>query len=93
MALSFEWDPAKADINLKKHSVDFSEAATVFADFLSITFSDPDHSEDEERYITMGVSSRGRLLVVAYTERDKRFRIISAREMTRSERRYYEEGQ
>jgi uncharacterized DUF497 family protein len=92
VALFFEWDPAKAEKNLKKHRVAFAEASSVFADNLSVTFPDPDHSVDEDRYITMGESSDGRLLAVAHIDRDDKIRIISAREMTRGERRYYEEG-
>lgn len=92
MNLHFEWDPVKARLNAKKHDVDFVEAATVFADDLSLTYPDPDHSLSEERYITFGVSTNGRCLAVAHTDRDDRIRIISAREMTRGERRYYEEN-
>lgn len=92
MNLLFEWDPAKARLNAKKHDVDFAEAATVFADGLSLTYPDPDHSASEERYITFGLSANGRHLAVAHTDRGDRIRIISAREMTRGERRYYEES-
>jgi uncharacterized protein len=92
MALLFEWDPAKAKRNLTKHSVDFAEAATVFGDELGATSPDPDHSMDEERYITFGISVNQRLLVVAHTDRGDRIRIISAREMTRGEKQYYEEN-
>ncbi|MBI2842034.1 MAG: BrnT family toxin [Armatimonadetes bacterium] len=91
--MKFEWDPEKAARNLTKHKVSFPEAATVFGDKLSITFYDPDHSEDEHRYVTMGMTRNGRLLVVAHTERGGRIRIISAREMTRNERHSYEEEQ
>ncbi|MHB1455972.1 MAG: BrnT family toxin [Armatimonadota bacterium] len=82
----------KAEKNLDKHKVAFFEAATVFADNFNITFPDPDHSADEERFVTMGISQNGRLLVIAHTDRDGRIRIISAREMTRNERHYYEEN-
>ncbi len=92
MPLFFEWDQVKAKQNLKKHGVDFIEAKTVFADELSVTFIDPDHSIDEERYITFGVSRNQRFLAVSHTDRQDRIRIISAREMTRGERRYYEEN-
>lgn len=92
MALFFEWDPAKAKSNLGKHNVDFGEAATVIVDDLSVTYPDPEHSGDEERYITFGVSGKGRCLAVAHTERGDRIRLISAREMTRGEREYYEEN-
>jgi uncharacterized protein len=90
--MEFEWDPNKAEANLNKHKVSFHEAATVFGDPLSITVPDPDHSFEEERYITVGSSDRGRLLMVAHTEQDERVRIISARELTRTERDAYEEG-
>ena len=90
--MQFEWDPTKAAWNESKHGVSFSEAATVFTDVLSLTGDDPDHSIDEQRYVTFGVSSAGRLLVVSHTDRGDRIRIISARPATRSERRLYEEG-
>jgi uncharacterized DUF497 family protein len=90
--LRFEWDRAKAAENLRKHAVSFEEAATVFRDTLSATGRDPDHSVDEVRYITFGISSRGRLLVVSHTERGDTIRIISARLVTRGERKIYEEG-
>jgi hypothetical protein len=89
--MDFEWDAEKAAANLKKHSVSFGEAATVFGDDLSLTFADPDHSDDEQRFITMGQSDFGRVLVVAHTDRGDRIRIISAREATRAERKTYEE--
>lgn len=92
MALVFEWDPEKDKKNSKKHGVDFAEAATVFEDAMSVSYSDPDHSADEERYIIFGVSANGRFLVVAHTDRGTRIRLISAREMTRGERHYYEEN-
>jgi uncharacterized DUF497 family protein len=90
--MQFEWDPKKAVINLRRHKVSFEEAATALADELSLTGDDPDHSMDEARQITFGVSSAGRLLVVSHTERGERIRIISARLATRSERKLYEEG-
>jgi uncharacterized protein len=89
--MEFEWDEEKARANLRKHKVEFDEAATVFADFLSRTFPDPDHSLDEERYITIGTSDRGRVLVVSHTDRENRNRIISARKATPRERKIYEE--
>jgi len=92
MPIKFEWDPRKARRNLQKHGVDFDEATTIFADTLSITIPDPDHSEDEERWVTMGLSSRQRLLVVVHTEEEETIRIISARMADRLERRKYEEG-
>ena len=91
MALEFEWDPAKAEANLKEHRVSFDEATTVFRDTLSITISDPDHSHSEHRFIDIGMSHRMQLLVVSYTERQDRIRIISARQATRAERKSYEE--
>jgi uncharacterized DUF497 family protein len=89
--MEFEWDPRKAAINLRKHDVSFAEAGTIFGDELSITVPDPDHSLDEERYITIGWSNQRRLLMVAHTDRGNRVRIISARELTKSERKEYEE--
>ena len=91
MALEFEWDPAKAELNLKEHGVSFDEATTVFRDTLSITISNPDHSDSEDRFIDIGVSHRMQLLVVSYTERKDKIRIISARRATRAERKNYEE--
>jgi len=90
--LRFQWDPAKAAANLDKHHVSFEEAATVFRDPLSVTALDPDHSLDEERFITFGVSTSGRLLVVAHADRDDTIRIITARPATPAERKIYEEG-
>ena len=89
--MEFEWDPKKEAKNLRKHKVAFSEAATVFADTLSTTVPDPDHSEDEARYLLIGLSQRSRLLMVAHTERGERIRIISARTLTPAEREAYEE--
>jgi len=90
--MKFEWDARKADSNLKKHGVSFQEAASVFGDALSITYYDPDHSVREHRFITVGVSRSGRVLMVAHTDRGDNVRIISARKTTRKEREYYEEG-
>jgi uncharacterized protein len=90
--MRFEWDPKKAAANLEKHGVTFQEAATVFGDPLAITFQDPDHSEDEERQMTFGLSLQKRLIVVSHTERKDRTRIISARLMDRKERVIYGEG-
>lgn len=90
--LTFEWDSEKARANLAKHGVGFPEAATAFGDPLSLTVPDPDHSVGEERYITMGISYRQRLLVIAHTEVGDCLRLISARRATRAERRQYEEG-
>ncbi len=90
--MQFIWDPTKAAENRKKHDVSFEEAQTVFGDPLYVDFFDPDHSEDEERYLIVGKSIEGRLLIVSYTERRDATRIITAREVTRSEREAYEEG-
>jgi uncharacterized DUF497 family protein len=90
MALRFEWDERKADSNSKKHRVSFPEATTVFADPLSITIADPDHALAEERFVDIGRSHRGRLLVVSYAERGDN--IISARVASRPERSKYEEA-
>jgi hypothetical protein len=88
--VEFEWDARKAAKNLRKHKVSFIEAATVFGDFLGTTAADPARSADEHRYITVGLSSSGRLLLVAHTERGSRIRIISARALTAKEKRAYE---
>jgi uncharacterized DUF497 family protein len=87
----FAWDRAKAAANLNKHGVSFHEAATVLGDPLSTTFPDESHSTDERRFVTIGASRRGRLLVVAHTDRDNTIRIISARQATRRERVFYEQ--
>ena len=89
--MEFEWDPDKAASNEEKHGVTFDEAATAFGDPLSVTIQDPDHSDDEERFVLMGQSFRGRLLVVVHADREGRMRIISARLATRNERRAHEE--
>lgn len=89
--MEFEWDPQKAAKNLRKHKVPFTEAATVFGDPLSVTVADPDHSMEEDRFIIVGQSYRRRLLILSLAERGDRIRIISARELTRAERRAYEE--
>lgn len=90
--MEFEWDEEKAAANFAKHEVSFEEAKTVFDDPLYVDFYDPDHSVDEHRYIIIGESQQRRLLIVSYTERDVVVRLISAREVTRSERETYEEG-
>jgi uncharacterized DUF497 family protein len=92
MKLHFEWDAQKAKMNLAKHKISFDEGATVFSDPFSITIPDPDHSEDEDRYVEIGTSDKGRILVVVYTERGTNIRIISCRKTTFSEQRQYEEG-
>lgn len=90
--MKFQWDPRKAADNLRKHRVSFQEASTVFGDPLAITFSDPDHSIGERRFVTFGVSCEERLLVVIHADRRETVRIISARRALRSERVIYEEG-
>ena len=89
--MKFEWDEEKAKANLHKHKVTFDEAATIFGDFLARTFPDPDHSLEEDRYITIGTSDRGRVLIVSHTDREDRTRIISARKAKPHERKAYEE--
>ncbi|MEH2359949.1 BrnT family toxin [Nostoc sp.] len=92
MELGFEWHEKKAKENLKKHGISFEEAKTVFNDPFSITITDPNHSLDEERYIDIGLSLRGELLVVVYTERQSNIRIISCRQATKVERKVYEQS-
>jgi len=89
--VQFEWDSEKDIRNLERHGVSFEEAKTVFDDDLFVAFADPSHSVGERRYLIMGQSGGGRLLVVSYTERHQRIRLISAREATRRERKFYEE--
>jgi len=88
--MQFEWDRKKAEKNLTKHKVSFDEAMTVFYDPLSATFDDLEHSVGETRFITIGYSSRGRLLVISHTERGKAIRIINARPATAHERKRHE---
>lgn len=90
--MKFEWDPDKAAANLAKHGVAFAEAATVFGDPLALTFFDPDHSVEEDRFLTFGQDFIGRLLVVSHVDREDCTRIISARVATRRERTIYEQG-
>ena len=90
--MKFEWDPKKATANIGKHGVSFDEAASMFLDQLAVSGPDPDHSIGELRYITFGMSSLGRLLAVSHTYRPGGIRIISARRVTRAERKLYEEG-
>ena len=92
MTPEFEWDATKASENLTNHGVSFEEALTVFADPLARIFDDPDHSEDEHRELIIGHSTNRRLLVVSFTERHPRTRVISAREATRRERQDYEQN-
>jgi uncharacterized protein len=88
--LIFEWDPEKAWENEQNHGISFPEASDVFADDHSSSVPDPDHSTDEDRYLIFGISKQGKYLVVSYTERGDRIRLISARQMTSPERRAYE---
>lgn len=90
--MEFEWDAAKAKINLQKHRLSFHEACTVFGDPLATTFPDPDHSVGEHRYITIGATETGDLIVAAHVNRGRKVRIINARPATRRERRFYEQG-
>jgi uncharacterized DUF497 family protein len=92
MPTLFEWDRRKAEANLQKHEVSFEEAQTVFTDLLAITLRDPDHSEEEERFVEIGMSDSRRVLVVGYTERGQRIRLINARKASTRERKQYEEG-
>jgi len=89
--VNFEWDPGKAAQNRRKHGVSFREAATVFGDPLAMTYQDPDHSVEEQRFITIGMSSLGRLLIAAHADRGENIRIISARKTTLRERTDYEQ--
>jgi uncharacterized protein len=90
--VQYIWDPKKAIGNIQKHNVSFEEAKTVFDDPLYVDLYDPDHSEEESRYLVIGKSRGGNLLIVSYTERGNAIRIITAREVTRAEREAYEEG-
>lgn len=92
MEKSFEWDENKAKENIRNHKVSFDEASTIFKDPFSITIFDPDHSIAEDRYVDIGCSSTGRVLVVVYTERGQSMRIISCRKAEPNERRKHEEG-
>lgn len=92
MAFIFQWNKKKARQNLRNHQVSFEEASTVFGDMLSRTIDDPLHSEEEDRYVIVGQSARGRLLVVVHTIHGDNIRIISARIATRRERKEYEES-
>ena len=89
MSLRFEWNGVKAASNARKHGITFEEASTVFGDVFSSTLADPDHSTDEARFVTIGQSVYGRILVVSHTDRGDRIRIISARLATRRERKQY----
>lgn len=93
MGQNLEWDEEKASANLKKHRASFDEAASIFDDPIAITFPDPRHSESEERYLSIGTSFKGRILIVAHTGRENKIRVINCRRATASERRLYEENQ
>ena len=90
--MNFEWNPQKARVNLRKHQIDFEEACTIFEDPQFITFLDEEHSLDEDRYITTGLSNKNRLLMVAHTEYTGSIRIISARKATKNEEKFYQEA-
>ena len=92
MAIRFEWNSGKAARNAAKHGVTFEEASTVFGDALSITIADPSHSDEEDRWVTIGSSDRGRVLVVVHLDRFDALRLISARKADRREREAYEEA-
>ena len=89
--MNFEWDEDKAEANLKKHKISFEEAKTVFADPFAITIVDPKNSIDENRYIDIGASAGGKVIVVSYTERERQIRLISCRKAAKNERKIYEE--
>jgi uncharacterized DUF497 family protein len=93
MGIEFEWDPAKAAANLRKHGVSFEEASTAFSDPLSVTIPDPMHSEREKRFVLLGRTTANRLVVVVHVDRGARIRVIGARPATRKERRQYEDGE
>lgn len=90
--MEFEWDESKAEANLRKHGVPFDEAGSVFGDPLAITYFDPAHSDEEDRFLTIGMSQEGRIVILSHTDRGDRIRILSAREATRGERKGYEDG-
>jgi hypothetical protein len=90
--VTYEWDPIKAQVNRRKHGVSFEEAASVFQDATALTFDDPDHSDEESREMTIGLSTKGRVLFLSHCERGDGIRIISARKATPKERKQYAEG-
>lgn len=90
--MTYEWDPIKAQVNRRKHGVSFEEAASVFQDAKALTFDDPDHSDEESREMTIGLSTKGRVLFLSHCERGDGIRIISARKATPKERKQYAEG-
>lgn len=89
--MEFEWDRNKAKYNLRKHRVSFEEATSVFDDVLAVVYEDPDHSVHERRFLMIGTSVRRRLLYISFADRDPRIRLISARMLTRREKKLYEE--
>ena len=89
--MNFEWDNKKAESNFKQHGISFQDATTVFSDPLAITFDDPDHSIGEYRFLTFGMTINGKLVTVSHTERSGSMRIIGTRQMTKTERKIYEE--
>ena len=89
--MEFEWDPKKANFNLKKHRISFDEAASVFEDLLAVVYEDPDHSADEQRFLMIGTSVQNQLLHIAFADQGDRIRIITARKVTKRERKLYEE--
>ncbi|MFY4729404.1 BrnT family toxin [Nitrospira sp. BLG_2] len=89
--MTYEWNPRKAEANRRKHGVSFEEAASVFQDADALTFQDPDHSDEEPREITIGISTQGRVLFLSHCDRGERIRIISARKATPKERKQYAE--
>lgn len=91
MKPGFEWDPKKAERNVRKHGVTFAEASSVFDDPMFITLLDDEHSVDEERFITIGLSNKNRLVMIAHAERESQIRIISARKATKNEEKFYQE--
>ena len=92
MSLEFEWDPLKAEKNRRKHEITFLEGSTAFADPRSLSIPDPDHSVFEHRLLHLGLSKTGKLVVVSYTERGDRIRIISVRHASKRERKHYEQN-
>ncbi len=90
--MKIEWDPRKTKSNIEKHGVSFEEGATALSDPMAATGADPDHSMTEQRYVALGVSEKGRLIVVSHTEKDETIRIISARKASNGEQELYEEG-
>jgi uncharacterized DUF497 family protein len=93
MPIGFEWDEKKSRSNARKHRISFAEAVTVFDDPIALTLDDPDHSRGERRFVIIGYSNRGRMLVVCHCDRSDRIRLISARAADRRERRYYEQAE